>query len=155
MSDVFNVQPCYHALVDALARSGVWQLQKAVSVGTPLRPMTAAPAVSVAEVISRLGGDVPFLAEVKYDGERCQLHVLPPSAGPTHSVDTPSAQMGQRTHRATSEDATAEAAEAVGVNATESGGGAACVSSGEQQLGSRVRLYSRSLDDMTVRDARG
>ena len=40
--------------------------------------MAAAAVTSVEEVISRMGGS-PFLAEVKYDGERCQLHWVPAS----------------------------------------------------------------------------
>ena len=77
---VFQVQPCYHQLVDALLAGGVWSLDVTAKPGMPLQPMTAAPVNSVAGVLKRFGAERPFLAERKYDGERCQLHLLPPQA---------------------------------------------------------------------------
>ena len=74
------MQPCYHQLVEALLAGGVWSLDAAAKPGMPVQPMTAAPVNSVAGVLERFGAARPFLAERKYDGERCQLHLLPPQA---------------------------------------------------------------------------
>ena len=60
------------------------------------------------QVIERFEGHGSFLIETKYDGERCQLHVLPPAAA---------------------------------ADAAAGGGGRG-----------RVRLFSRRLDEMSVRD---
>ena len=82
VESAYRVRPCYHALIDAVSGGGrsVWELEETpdATVGVPLVPMAAAPAREVAEVLSRMSGDgEPFLIERKYDGERCQLHVLP------------------------------------------------------------------------------
>ena len=122
VNEVFNVQPCYYRLVSEMASVGVWSLAGAAVAGTPLAPMTAAPASSVDEVMSRLGDDLPFLAEMKYDGERCQLHV----------VSNASADAAADVSAADDRPSTTVA----GV----SGGG-----------GGRVVLYARSLDDMSMR----
>ena len=95
----FSVSPCYPALVRGLLDGSPWDLgPPAPAPGTPVQPMAATAAVSVDAVLDRLGGR-PFLAEPKYDGERCQIHVI----------------------------------------------------SGAADGAPTVRLYSRSLDEMTVR----
>ena len=65
VNGVFQLYPCYHHLVERLAAQGVWDLVGSAKVGTPLQPMTAAPANSVGEVMSRLGAELPFFAEVR------------------------------------------------------------------------------------------
>jgi len=114
VNEVFHVQPCYHELVNHMAAQTVWNLAGSAVAGMPLSPMTAAPAASLHEVMSRMGEAAPFLAEMKYDGERCQLHVVPDMALP-------------------------EAFTAAGGAAEDAEGRA------------RVLLFSRSLDDMSVR----
>ena len=106
VSDAYSVQPCYHALVSAVLEHGVWGLATAQMVrsGTPIQPMTASPVSSVEGATERLPV-FPILCEWKYDGERCQAHLLP---------------------RAKEED-------------------------GGEEPGSRVRLFSRSLDEVSVR----
>lgn len=131
---VFHVQPCYHQLVGSIARQTVWSLSGGAVAGRPLTPMTAAPAASVEEVMARLGAEeagVPFLAEMKYDGERCQLHLLPP---PPEAASMPPAALASPAADAP------EAGEAGGGEGGDDDGG-----------GGRVVLYSRSLDDMSVR----
>ena len=127
VNDVFNVQPCYHQLVNDLARQTVWELSGGAVAGIPLTPMTAAPAASLDEVMARMGEALPFLAEIKYDGERCQLHLLPEplQAAPPLAA---AADEGEGEVEVEGE------AEAAG-----------------EGVGGRVVLYSRSLDDMSVR----
>ena len=56
VDNVFKVRPCYHQLVAALIKSGVWSLEADASPGTPIQPMTANPARDIDEVIVRLEG---------------------------------------------------------------------------------------------------
>jgi ATP-dependent DNA ligase len=82
VSAAFAVQPCYHSLVDALsARGGVWRLGEVggASAGTPVQTMGASAVASVEAAMERLGVGSAFLCEWKYDGERCQAHLLPPA----------------------------------------------------------------------------
>ena len=103
VSEAFSVAPCYHTLVSALLERGVWRLLEATGVraGVPVQPMAATASPSIEAALARLVGR-PFLCEWKYDGERCQAHLLPPSE----------AEVAER---------------------------------------SRVRLYSRSLDEVSAR----
>jgi DNA ligase-1 len=103
VSEAFSVAPCYHTLVSALLERGVWRLLEATGVraGVPVQPMAASASPSIEAALARLVGR-PFLCEWKYDGERCQAHLLPPSE----------AEVAER---------------------------------------SRVRLYSRSLDEVSAR----
>ena len=98
VNDVFNVQPCYHRLVGEMASVSVWRLAGGAVAGMPLTPMTAAPAASLDEVMARMGDASPFLAEMKYDGERCQLHLLSsPSPSPSHPLPKAAAPPGAGT----------------------------------------------------------
>ena len=104
-----QVQPCYHALVEVMLSDGVWSLgqMQGARAGTPVQPLAAMAALSIEAALERLPGR-PLLTEWKYDGERCQAHLL--GKGPTEEEDE------------------------------RNDGGA-----------SRVRLFSRSLDDMSER----
>ncbi|MDP2436328.1 MAG: ATP-dependent DNA ligase [archaeon] len=68
--DVRALVPVLLATPPSLLASAV-----AISPGTPVRPMLASPVSSVDAVFQRLTG--PFVADFKYDGERCQLHYSP------------------------------------------------------------------------------
>ncbi|KAL1510427.1 hypothetical protein AB1Y20_006735 [Prymnesium parvum] len=84
VDDAFNVRPCYHQLIEALSSNGVWALEGEeahASPGLAVRPMSAVSASSLEEVLKRFAEVGSFLVETKYDGERCQLHVLPRAAG--------------------------------------------------------------------------
>ena len=76
VDEAFKVQPCYHQLVEALVTQGVWALDVKERAGMPIQAMTANPALSIDEVLKRFGDAAAFLAEEKYDGERCQVHVI-------------------------------------------------------------------------------
>eukprot|EP00747_Dinoflagellata_sp_TGD_P183069 gnl/TRDRNA2_/TRDRNA2_37735_c0_seq1.p1 gnl/TRDRNA2_/TRDRNA2_37735_c0~~gnl/TRDRNA2_/TRDRNA2_37735_c0_seq1.p1 ORF type:complete len:774 (-),score=201.92 gnl/TRDRNA2_/TRDRNA2_37735_c0_seq1:267-2411(-) len=46
-----------------------------ISLGVPVKPMLAKPSKGIQEVTQRLNG-IRFTGEWKYDGERCQIHVV-------------------------------------------------------------------------------
>jgi ATP-dependent DNA ligase I len=70
--------PSFAVLVPALL-SGTLQTL-GMQPGTPCAPMLAQPTRGAAEALGRLGEEASFLAEWKYDGQRCQAHILPSSA---------------------------------------------------------------------------
>jgi ATP-dependent DNA ligase len=76
VDEAFKVQPCYHQLVEALVTQGVWALDVKERAGMPIQAMTANPALSIDDVLKRFGDAAAFLAEEKYDGERCQVHLI-------------------------------------------------------------------------------
>lgn len=94
--------------------------------------MTAAPAASVGEAMARLAagqstaqpglGAPAFVAEIKYDGERCQLHWIPRGAGGLHPVPGGADSAAGDASRDVSGDAPTD-----------------------------VRIFARSLDEMTAR----
>ena len=96
VDEAFKVQPCYHQLVDALVTQGVWALDVKERAGMPIQAMTANPALSIDDVLKRFGDAAAFLAEEKYDGERCQVHVIADDAGGAPRVQLFSRQLDEK-----------------------------------------------------------
>ena len=90
------MQPCYHQLVEALVTQGVWALDVKERAGMPIQAMTANPALSIDDVLKRFGDAAAFLAEEKYDGERCQVHVIADDAGGAPRVQLFSRQLDEK-----------------------------------------------------------
>ena len=70
------MRPCYHALLRDVTAGSVWALEARAAEGMPVQPMSASPVRDVHEALERMHGQPSFLIERKYDGERCQLHLL-------------------------------------------------------------------------------
>lgn len=72
---VYVQHPNYDHMVVALLDAGLDELSERVplTVGIPLHPTLGSPMRSLAEVYERLG-NLPFVAEFKYDGQRAQIH---------------------------------------------------------------------------------
>ncbi|KAJ3896736.1 DNA ligase [Lentinula edodes] len=80
---VFVQHPSYDHIVGALLEVGLDGLPQRVplTVGIPVYPALGSPIRSFEEIYERLN-DLPFSAELKYDGQRAQIHVLRQSDGP-------------------------------------------------------------------------
>ncbi|KAJ3857468.1 ATP-dependent DNA ligase [Lentinula lateritia] len=80
---VFVQHPSYDHIVGALLEVGLDGLPQRVplTVGIPVYPASGSPIRSFEEIYERLN-DLPFSAELKYDGQRAQIHVLRQSDGP-------------------------------------------------------------------------
>ena len=96
VDEAFKVQPCYHQLVDALVTQGVWALDVKQRAGMPIQAMTANPALSIDDVLKRFCDAAAFLAEEKYDGERCQVHLIEDAAGGAPRVQLFSRQLDEK-----------------------------------------------------------
>ncbi|OJA13073.1 hypothetical protein AZE42_01894 [Rhizopogon vesiculosus] len=72
---VFVQHPNYEHIVAGLFNGGLDSLEVRVplTVGIPLHPTLGSPTRSLDEIYDRLG-DLPFVAEFKYDGQRAQIH---------------------------------------------------------------------------------
>ncbi|KAG2146048.1 ATP-dependent DNA ligase [Suillus bovinus] len=72
---VFVQHPNYEHIVAGLLNGGLDSLELHVplTVGVPLHPTLGSPTRSLDEIYDRLG-DLPFVAEFKYDGQRAQIH---------------------------------------------------------------------------------
>ncbi|KAE9411237.1 ATP-dependent DNA ligase [Gymnopus androsaceus JB14] len=79
---VFVQHPDYDHIVDALLEGGLDDLPERVplTVGIPVYPALGSPIRSFDEVFERLN-DMPFAAELKYDGQRAQIHASRQSDG--------------------------------------------------------------------------
>lgn len=64
-------------MIGALISYGISELENHVSFtpGIPVHPMLAKPTKGVQEVLEKFT-ETPFTSEFKYDGERCQVHVI-------------------------------------------------------------------------------
>ncbi|KFM27440.1 DNA ligase 1 [Auxenochlorella protothecoides] len=73
----FHVCPSLDLLCAAMRSHPVEELERHVGLvaGVPIKPMLAKISEGVADAIAQLKG-APFLAELKYDGMRSQIHVL-------------------------------------------------------------------------------
>lgn len=78
MKDAFSQIPNYAIIIETAMEYGVLNLGDHCTLkpGIPLKPMLAKPTKSITEILDRFH-DVRFTCEYKYDGERCQLHLLP------------------------------------------------------------------------------
>jgi len=79
---VYSELPSYDLVVPALLDGG-WKGLKdrcKLTPGVPLKPMLAKPTKSISEVLDRFEGH-EFTCEYKYDGERAQIHFIPPPEG--------------------------------------------------------------------------
>ena len=79
--DAYHIYPNLAEIVPALLEGGKEAVQALAVVhpGTPMQPMLAKVARSVDEVMNKLAtpeGAGGFVAQFKYDGMRCQLHIL-------------------------------------------------------------------------------
>eukprot|EP00210_Caulerpa_lentillifera_P002984 g2849.t1 len=74
---VYSQCPSFDKVIDALVQYGIDELENHVSFtpGIPVHPMLAKPTKGVQEVLEKFT-ETPFTCEFKYDGERCQVHVL-------------------------------------------------------------------------------
>jgi DNA ligase-1 len=72
---VYSQHPIYEHIVAGLFNGGLDSLDLHVplTVGIPLHPTLGSPTRSLDEIYDRLG-DLPFVAEFKYDGQRAQIH---------------------------------------------------------------------------------
>ncbi|KAJ4483197.1 ATP-dependent DNA ligase [Lentinula aciculospora] len=79
---IFVQHPSYDHIVDALLQGGLDELPQRVplTVGIPLYPALGSPVRSFGEIFERLNG-MPFSAELKYDGQRAQIHASRQSDG--------------------------------------------------------------------------
>ncbi|KAL1695532.1 ATP-dependent DNA ligase [Schizophyllum commune] len=75
VKQVYVRHPCYEDIIEALVTEGLDGLDQHVSlaVGIPLMPTLGSPMRSLDEVYDILQ-DHPFAAELKYDGQRAQIH---------------------------------------------------------------------------------
>ncbi|KAL1752714.1 ATP-dependent DNA ligase [Schizophyllum commune] len=75
VKQVYVRHPCYEDIIEALVTEGLDGLDQHVSlaVGIPLMPTLGSPMRSLDEVYDTLQ-DHPFAAELKYDGQRAQIH---------------------------------------------------------------------------------
>ncbi|XP_055334441.1 DNA ligase 1-like [Paramacrobiotus metropolitanus] len=75
IKNAFNEYPDYDFLVSALLRGGLDEVQRVcrIRAGIPVKPMLAHPSKGIDLVMARLG-DLEFVVEYKYDGERLQVH---------------------------------------------------------------------------------
>ncbi|TRM69448.1 ATP-dependent DNA ligase [Schizophyllum amplum] len=75
VKQVYVRHPCYEDIIAALLKDGLDGLEQHVSlaVGIPLMPTLGSPTRSLDEVFNILQ-DHPFAAELKYDGQRAQIH---------------------------------------------------------------------------------
>lgn len=99
LKQVFSELPSYDLIVPALLRGGVAAAREACSLtpGMPVTPMLAKPTKGVSEVCTRLEG-VAFTSEWKYDGERAQVHKIPPRAQGEGGVTAAAAASGGSAH---------------------------------------------------------
>ncbi|KAH6914299.1 DNA ligase [Coprinopsis sp. MPI-PUGE-AT-0042] len=76
VKEVYVQHPCYDDIVAALLQHGLpyLGLHVPLTVGIPLHPTLGSPTRSLNEIYERLG-DAAFSAELKYDGQRAQIHV--------------------------------------------------------------------------------
>ncbi|KAK7472666.1 hypothetical protein VKT23_000779 [Stygiomarasmius scandens] len=72
---VFVQHPDYDHILGSLVKEGLESLEQKVplTVGIPIYPTLGTPIRSFDEVYERLK-DLPFTAELKYDGQRAQIH---------------------------------------------------------------------------------
>ena len=84
----YSLCPSFDALVPLLIEQGPERLGEVVRLvpGTPCPPMLAQPTTGPHDALTRLGPCVQFLAEWKYDGQRCQMHILPAAGGEQPTV---------------------------------------------------------------------
>lgn len=77
VKQVFSELPSYDILIPALLKYGIDDLEKECKItpGVPLKPMLAKPTKAIMEVLEKFEGK-PFTCEYKYDGERCQIHLV-------------------------------------------------------------------------------
>lgn len=77
VKQAFSECPSYTELCAALLAGPLWALQRRCHLrpGLPVAPMLAKPTKAITEVLERLSGQA-FTAELKYDGERAQIHLL-------------------------------------------------------------------------------
>ncbi len=72
----YNTYPDIGRIARVLAEKGEAGLEEIkVSLGVPIRPMLAQRLREASEILEKMGSR--FLAEMKYDGERMQVHVWP------------------------------------------------------------------------------
>ena len=78
LKQVFSEVPDFGSVVPALLASGIDTLPEKCYLrpGVPVNPMLAKPTKGVGEVLDRFT-DIEFTCELKYDGERAQIHLLP------------------------------------------------------------------------------
>jgi len=82
VAKAYALCPSFDALVPALLEGGVEAARRiCLMPGVPCAPMLAQPTRGVEEALGRLGAGSPFIAEYKYDGQRCAVHVLPDFGG--------------------------------------------------------------------------
>lgn len=164
-------QPSIELLLEQLLRGASFASLNELCIcrpGLPLLPMLAKPSRGFDDVFERLG-EATFTCEYKYDGERIQIHVMrrsqlnalqdmlkqPPSE--SGSQKTP-ARAGlsslQKTlpfgKAAEKKSQTAQSLQSSAVESQRSASAKARVG-GEDESGLVVRLYSRSLEDITER----
>ncbi|KAJ3733549.1 DNA ligase [Lentinula guzmanii] len=79
---IYVQHPSYDHIVSALLEGGLDELPQRVplTVGIPLYPALGSPIRSFGEIFERLN-DMPFTAELKYDGQRAQIHASRQSDG--------------------------------------------------------------------------
>ena len=78
LKQVFSEVPSFDSVIPALLEGGIESLRETCYLrpGVPVNPMLAKPTKGVGEVIKRFT-DIEFTCELKYDGERAQIHLLP------------------------------------------------------------------------------
>ncbi|KAF9568040.1 DNA ligase [Agrocybe pediades] len=75
IKQVYVRHPSYDQIIPAILQQGLDSLAERVplAVGVPLLPMLGSPTRSLDEIYAKLG-ELPFIAEYKYDGQRAQIH---------------------------------------------------------------------------------
>ncbi|GAV09176.1 hypothetical protein RvY_18763-2 [Ramazzottius varieornatus] len=71
----YNEHPNYDTIASALAKGGLPEVERRCKIkpGIPVKPMLAHPSKGIEALLERLG-DLAFVSEYKYDGERAQVH---------------------------------------------------------------------------------
>ncbi|KAI0305760.1 ATP-dependent DNA ligase [Multifurca ochricompacta] len=82
LKKVFTQHPNYDHIVSAIFEAGLDGLAERVrlTVGIPLQPTLGSPMRSLDDVYQRIG-HLQFTAELKYDGQRVQIHAEKSDAG--------------------------------------------------------------------------